>query len=224
MAKYKPTPQNEYEAARQEWNERFGEYVNGARQWRITAFAALGLSAIGFGFGLWQSTKTKLIPYIVQVDEIGAVAYSGPVPSTTQTDPRIIKASLITFISNLRGVTSDPILQRQRINVLYTYLSKSDPATVRINDYFSKDGGDPFSRAKEGLVSVQVTNITPLLSEKTWQVDWIETSYATTGEKTGEKRFKANISITISPPQDEAIIRINPLGLFITNIEWSQTI
>lgn len=226
MASFKraPAPGNPYEAARQEWNERFGEYVHGAQMWRLVAFIALGLSALGFLFGLYQASKVKLVPYVVQVDQLGGVAYSGPAPSAEQTDPRIIKAFLVTFISNFRGVTPDTRLQENRINSLYSFLAKSDPATTRISRYFKDEGGDPFKRAGTETVQVQVNNVIPLPSDRTWQVDWLETTYSRTGEKLHDKRFKANLTISLTPPQDEAAIRINPIGMYVTNIEWNEAI
>lgn len=42
------------------------------------------------------------------------------------------------------------------------------------------------------------------------------------GTVTLKARWKAAISIAINPPSDEATARVNPLGIYVTNANWSK--
>ena len=64
-------PDSPYLAARQEWTERYGSYVQAARAWRIVGILGLSLAVIGFSYAMYLSTQIKLVPYIVEVDKLG---------------------------------------------------------------------------------------------------------------------------------------------------------
>lgn len=72
-------PENPYLAARQEWTERYGSYVQAAAAWRIVGMLGLTMAVIGFGYSMYLSTQVKLVPYIVEVDKLGtAVTAASP--------------------------------------------------------------------------------------------------------------------------------------------------
>src|SRR5271154_2905800 len=64
-----PEPQTPYQAAGALWDERIGSARAQAANWRIMAFGGL----------LWQSARTHIVPYIVEVDAQGEVKALGPV-------------------------------------------------------------------------------------------------------------------------------------------------
>ncbi len=60
-----------YLKARQEWDERYADLVLGKRNWQI---AAAGMMAIALVLALgmvWLSTRSKFVPYVVEVDKLG---------------------------------------------------------------------------------------------------------------------------------------------------------
>ena len=41
------------------------------------------------------------------------------------------------------------------------------------------------------------------------------------GKETGVRRFRAVATVVLTPPQDEAVIRLNPIGLYIRDLDWT---
>lgn len=211
-------PENPYLAARQEWNERYGSYVMAARAWRIVGITGMLMAVIGFSYALYQSTQVKLVPYIVEVDRLGTAASAGFPQQIEYADARVVRATLGSFVSNFRSVTPDAVVQKQYIDRTYALLRTSDPATEKINAWFR--GNSPFDRALTMTIAIEVTNIVPL-SNQSYQVDWTEFQRDRQGKERGTRRYRGIATVTLTPPQDEAVIRFNPIGLYLKDFEWT---
>jgi type IV secretory pathway TrbF-like protein len=60
-----------YLQARREWDERYADLVLGKRNWQI-ASAGLMLLSLILALGIvWMSARTKVIPFVVEVDKLG---------------------------------------------------------------------------------------------------------------------------------------------------------
>src|SRR6476469_3341644 len=107
-----PEPQTPYQRAGQVWDERIGAARVQARNWRLMALGGLFLST-GLSAGLlWQSMQTRVVPYVVEVDHLGEPLALAPADKDYQpTDPQIAW-HLSRFITDVRGVSLDPVLMR----------------------------------------------------------------------------------------------------------------
>ena len=214
----KPTIDNPYIAARMEWNERYGSYVKAASAWRIVGITGMLMAVIGFSYALYQSTQVKLVPYIVEVDKLGTAATAGYPQQIEYADPRVVRATLGSVITNFRSVTPDTVVQKRYIDRAYAHLRSSDPATEKVNAWFRSNS--PFDRAREKTVAIEVNNIVPL-SNQSYQIDWTEYERDRQGKEIATRRFRGIATVTLTPPQDEAVIRLNPIGLYLKDFDWT---
>ncbi|RTM09617.1 MAG: conjugal transfer protein TrbF [Hyphomicrobiales bacterium] len=217
MARNTP-PDNPYLAARQEWTERYGSYVRAASSWRIVGITGMLLAVISTTYALYQSTQVKLVPYIVEVDKLGSAVSAGFPQQIEYADPRVVRATLGDFLSNFRSVTPDAVVQKGYIDRTYALLRTSDPATEKVNNWFRSNS--PFEKARAATVAVEVNNIVPL-SNQSYQIDWAEYERDRKGKETAVRRFRAVATVVLTPPQDEAVIRLNPIGLYIRDLDWT---
>ncbi len=218
MTKSNSFPENPYLSARLEWNERYGSFVREARVWRAVALLSLCLATTGFGYALFLSQTTRLVPYIVEIDRLGSPVAAGVPEQIEYADQRVVRAILGNFIASFRSVTPDAVVQKQYIDRTYALLRASDPSTEKINAWFRSNS--PFEAAKRVTVSVEVSSIVAL-SERTYQIDWSEFERDRRGRETASRRFRAIASVTLTEPQDEAVIRLNPIGLYVRDFDWT---
>ncbi len=211
-------PENPYLAARQEWTERYGSYVQAARAWRIVGIMGLAMAVIGFSYALYLSTQVKLVPYIVEVDKLGSSVTAGFPQRIEYADPRVIRATLGNFVTSFRSITPDAVVQKQYIDRTYALLRTSDPSTQKINSWFRANS--PFEKAKSSTVAIEVNNIVAL-SNQTYQLDWTEFERDRKGKETGTGRYRGIATVVLIAPQDEATIRVNPIGLYIQDLDWT---
>ena len=217
MASNRP-PESPYLAARQEWTERYGSYVQAARAWRIVGILGLSMAVIGFTYAMYLSTQVKLVPYIVEVDKLGTSVTAGFPQQIEYADPRVVRATLGNFITSLKSITPDAVVQKQYIDRTYALLRASDPSTQKINAWFR--GNSPFEKAKTSTVAIEVNNIVAL-SNQSYQLDWTEFERDRRGKETATRRFRGIATVTLTPPQDEGVIRLNPIGLYVRDFDWT---
>ena len=221
MASRSDTPDNPYIAARQEWTERYGSYVKAANAWRIVGVTSLALALVSTSYALYQSTQVKLVPYIVEVDKLGEAVNAGFPAQIEYADPRVVRAVLAGFVTNFRSVTPDAVVQKQYIDRVYAMLRTTDPSTEKVNGWFRS--ASPFEKAKTATVSVEVNNVVPL-STQSFQIDWTEFERDRKGKEIATRRFRGVATVVLIPPQDEAVIRLNPIGLYLKDFDWTAQI
>ena len=214
---------NPYLDARREWNERYGSYVAMARFSKKIAYIASMIALVSVAGAIWLAGQKEVKPYVVEVDRNGLIQnVKGIGEIDKKTQARIIKAQLASFVEKFRDVVLDAQIQRQNVLEIYKYLRKSTPAFTKITNFFQKN--DPFERARKETVFAAITRIMPL-KDNAWQIEWKETTMdRKTGEPLKTNNFKMICYISISPPNDEAAIIKNPLGIIISDLNWSKEI
>lgn len=212
---------NPYLAARREWDERYGDQITRARNWRMMAFLCAAV-AIVLGVGLiWQSSRSRVVPFIAVVDSFGRPIVSGLSDQTTTADERLKKATVLEWVEELRTVTTDGVAQRKAIDRVYSHIANNSPAMTFVSDFYRAN--QPFERAQNETVGVDVRSVLPT-SDRTFEVDWIETSRDLYGNVKGTDRWKGTFTIAVNTPTDERIARVNPLGLYVVSANWSRVL
>lgn len=211
-----PVPVTPYQKAAQLWDERIGAARVQARNWRLMAFGGLSLS-LGLAGGLiWQSAQSRVVPYVVEIDTQGQVRAVGPAIEAYRPSDAQIAWYLARFITNVRALSSDPVLVRQ--NWLEAYDFVTDRAALFLTE--QARANDPFAQIGTRTVSVQVTSVVRA-SESSFQVKWTEQLYER-GSLAATSRWTAILSVVIQPPRTAETVRKNPLGLYVTALAWTR--
>jgi type IV secretory pathway TrbF-like protein len=210
---------NPYLEGRKEWAERYGSYIAQAANWRMAAIGSMTVSLILAGGMVTVASKSKFIPYVVEVDKLGAIAAVGPADRMQQPGDIILKSALRGLIEDIRLVSSDSGLQIKAIKRVYAKVPSGSPTKVFLDQYY-KDN-DPFKAAELKTIDVQVTLVMPV-SAKSWQVEWAETARDKNGNILGNTHWKSTLTIDFNPPATGDELTINPLGIFVTSITWAK--
>ncbi|MBF6569366.1 MAG: hypothetical protein IVW54_10900 [Candidatus Binataceae bacterium] len=216
---------NPYVEARREWDERYGDLVLGKRNWQIAAGGLLAVCLILASGIVWLTTRSRFIPYVVEVDKLG-YALTVPQPLTPSVAPdvtaRMERYEVAAFIRNARAVSTDPQVEHEMLNSL---LAHARGAADRFLDaYYHSDGftHNPFKIAERQTVSVQIDSILQL-SRQSYQVRWSETPHDLNGvEISAPSHWEAVLQTQIVPPNSDHSILSNPLGFYVTQISWTQ--
>jgi type IV secretion system protein VirB5 len=210
---------NPYVEARREWNERYGDYIQQAHHWRLVALIIALVALIAVIGVVYIGAQGKIVPYVVQVDKLGGVAAVARADHAAAVDPRVVKAYLGRFVTDWRTVSIDRQAQKGAIDRVYAMLPSASVALNKMNEHFKAH--NPFTVAASQSVNVILTDLLPI-SDRTWQVEWREITRDSRGEVKSSVRMKASIIVGVTPPTDEKLILINPLGVYITDLNWSQ--
>lgn len=204
--------------ARREWDERYGELLSRAYNWRIAALLAMLCAAILAIGVVVMATQSRLVPYVVAVDQIGRASYEG-LAAPAGADARVIQATLAQWIQSWRTVISDGPAQRQLVDRVFAHLGNQGPAAKQVTDWYRTT--DPFKRATETTVVVEVVSV-HRVSEGSWEVEWVEKPYDKQGTQSTPQRFRGTVSVVLNPPANEAAARRNPLGIYLREINFGE--
>ena len=221
MAKTIIAPENPYLAARHEWDERYGGLITRARHWRIAGLLASAVAFLAVAGLVWSAAHARVVPFVVLVDQLARPVASGVADETTAHDDRLKRAALFNWIENLRMVTTDGVAQRKAIDKVYAQIANATPAQTFVTEFYRAD--QPFQRAQTETVAVEVRSVLAT-SERTYEVEWEETTRDLYGAIKSRERWKGSFTIALNPPKDERIIRVNPLGLYIVNANWTKVL
>ncbi len=216
---------NPYFEARREWDERYADLALGKRNWQIAAGGLLAVSLI-LAIGIvWVATRSRYIPYVVEVDKLG-YALTVPQPLTPTSVPdvtdRIERYEVAAFIRNARAVSSDAQVEQEMLNALLAHARGA--ADRFLDEYYHSDGfaHNPFKRAQKETVTVQIDSILKLSAES-YQVRWTETERDLGGAALGAPaHWEAVLKTEIVPPNSDDAIVSNPLGFYVTQISLTR--
>ena len=211
-----PQPETPYQRAGQAWDERIGSARAQARNWRLMAFGCLALTG-GLSSGLvWQSSQSRVTPYVVEVDRLGEARAVTPAEAAVQpTDPQIAW-HLARFVTDIRSVSLDPVLMRRDWLSAYDFVTKRGAQTL---DAYAR-ANDPFARIGDRTVSVDVTSVVRA-SDRSFQVKWTEQAFDH-GAPAGTSRWTGIFTTTSKTPKTADTLRKNPLGIYVDAIAWSR--
>ncbi|TRO95488.1 conjugal transfer protein TrbF [Glycocaulis profundi] len=211
-----PEPVTPYQKAAQLWDERIGSARLQAHNWRLVAFSCLAMT-MGLAAGnVWQSTQSRVAPYVVEVDRLGEARAVAPAIQNYRPTDGQVAWHLSRFIGEVRSISTDPVIVRR--NWLNAYEFTTDRAGQFLNDHARAE--NPFAQIGQRSVSVQVTSVVRA-SDNSFQVMWTESTYER-GTLARTERWRAILTIVTRPPRTADQLRRNPLGLFIDAIDWTR--
>ena len=207
-----------YVKGRMAWDELYGSTaIQLENSYRL--LACLGAVILGLGFMCWHiASESKIEPYIVQVTSNGQVITGMQAKSfDSSTIPQsAIEGVLYKFILYARGVAGDPDVDQDDIYAAQA-LTTGDAFTT-LSDYYQQN--NPLVIGKSQKVNIQVQYEIPRTAN-TYEIAWQETTTTPGDQPVSQKNFIADITYKIGDVKD---IRYNPLGVYITNITWTQQI
>ena len=105
-----------YLAARREWDERYGDLITRARNWRTMAALCSLVALVATAGMVWLSARSHVVPFVVLVDNLGRPVASGIADQTSLNDDRLKRSNIFNWVENLRTVTTDGVSQRKAID------------------------------------------------------------------------------------------------------------
>ena len=211
-----PEPETPYHRAGQVWDDRIGSARVQARNWRLAFFGMLALSGSLAGGLIWQSARSSVTPWVVEVDKLGAARTVAPAEAGFRPSDPQIAWHLAHFIGQVRSLPADPVVLRQ--NWLEAYNFVTDKGALALNDYAR--AAEPFGRIGRSQVSVDIVSVIRA-SDDSFRITWVERRYVDDVLATTE-RWSAIVTVVLQRPTDAERLKKNPLGIYVHAINWSK--
>lgn len=203
--------------AAQVWDDRIGSARVQARNWRIMAFACMGLTVVLIAALIYQAAQTQIEAYVVQIDPQGRPSKIELIDNAYSPTSAQVAFHVAELIRRVRSRPTDPVVLKQHWEEAYRFLAGD--AITRMNAYASRD--QPFDAAQRGAaVTVDILNVIQR-SDGSYQVRWKETVYEH-GAEAQASYWTGLFTTRIVPPGTAETLLHNPLGVYVTSFNWSQ--
>ena len=205
-----------YQRASQEWDRRIGAPVIHARNWRLIAFAGSAVAALAVGGLIYQGATKTIATYVVPIDKYGRPGRIELADQNYSPSTAVIGYFLADWVKLTRSKSIDPIVIRDNWTGAYRFVA--GPAIGELSEYAKAH--DPFANVGSQAVNVEIVSVLAR-SPSTYQVQWRETTYDQ-GASSATESWTGLFTVKLTPPKNEAELRANPLGIFITSFQWSR--
>lgn len=180
----------------------------------------LGLTITSTLSCVYLSTKSTLIPYVVEVDQTGeakAIRRAEQLYVPKEVEYRYF---IREIVHKMRSIPRDNVLYSRNFQQLSYFLTESmlqKHQEILINE-------DTNELAKQ-LISrdLNITSFNKVPRTKnTYQVKWNEKMYSAEGLEISNSNFTGLFTVTNEQPKDIAEININPLGIIVEDFSLSK--
>ncbi len=215
-------PATPAERARAVMDKRIGSVAVQCYNWRRIALGLL-VACVVLSIGLTvQSLKSQVIPYVVTVDKsTGEIEKAGAFVSQDYTPQEAeVRYFIGQFIQNARNIQLDPIQQEQLQKKAYAYLTQAAGqkyAAIQQNEHFSE-------RYAKSTVQVKIAGIKKIPDTESYHATWTEEEFDIGSGHQTLKNYECVFAVTTIPPKDDATMFVNPLGLYISDLNFSEQI
>jgi type IV secretion system protein VirB5 len=207
-------------AGRTEAAERYGYLSKNAVQWRRISALLILCCAGCVASVIFMAGRVTVVPYIVQVDQHGyEIAVEPAAPS--RIDARLMIAHVGRYVWSLKTVFNDPEAQLHLMNFIYNSTPVNTAAEKKYQEYFNVN--NPVVIGETETISVTVNSVLSMSAE-TWQGEWTEERYTLGGDRVSVKHYRGIFSTAVVVPDTMREVLQNPLGIFITDFDFSEVL
>ena len=210
----------DYDKATEELFEFYAQQSKRINTYKIIAILMLGLTITSTLSCVYLSTKSTLIPYVVEVDQTGeakAIRRAEQLYVPKEVEYRYF---IREIVHKMRSIPRDNVLYSRNFQQLSYFLTESmlqKHQEILINE-------DTNELAKQ-LISrdLNITSFNKVPRTKnTYQVKWNEKMYSAEGLEISNSNFTGMFTVTNEQPKDIAEININPLGIIVEDFSLSK--
>jgi type IV secretory pathway TrbF-like protein len=216
-AMFKPNAEHPYLAASAALRSEYERLAESNRTLRLSLIAAAGALVLTSTLSLYLARKPHVIPYVVEVDKAGEIVGAAqPFAAGQRVSEAVIRFELARFIADARSVLADGAAEKAALHRVYD-MARGAAATTLPAWYRQHP---PFELAAKETIQAEVSSV---LREPNgaYEVRWSETTRNLNGDVLATAHWRALLAIQLAPPDPERMLS-NPIGLYVTEIDWSE--
>ena len=214
---------NQLITARNEFTNAFGDLAKGKRNWQLMAFSLAGILVFVTSAYVRLASSSRVVPYVVEVDRLAQIVAVGAAEQLTTPDQRLVASQLAQFVRSIRTVLPSAAAAAQAEMVRRGYAYVAPEAAGFLNDYFGSARNDPRILGTRITRQIDVASVLRVPNSDVWRLQWSETERSTqAGGPVRTTAWEGYVTVSIAPPATAEAVQDNPLGLYVTSVNWTQ--
>lgn len=211
----------DYEFAKEEFNNHTLSLAKNTSTWKKISFFCIALMSVSIAGMTYLSTRSTLIPYVIEVDQTGNAKAINPAYQINYNPTDANKQYVLKeWLKNARWITSDRVVQNRLTATALKYCSI--PMQEKLRTYYANEDMSNLILNKMTR-DIEIKNIVGLAgTDNTYQAKWTETTYTSAGEIDNKTNYIGIFTLTIVQPKTIKELDINPLGIVIKDFNFSK--
>ncbi len=185
----------------------------------VMGLFGLSLGFISLSYLMFTQRQSSFVPYLVTVDRQGSVVYSGKAEPFSKIPQNVTADFMCDFIESLYTVTLDKDNQVELIKRVYSRILPSSPARSFADEYYKNEA---VLSAKKGTRRRVTVKSVVRAYDNRFNVDFEVQSLSDFAGKSENYRAVLIFERKNLDYQNIEELRLNPLGLFISEITLSK--
>lgn len=210
-----------YEKAKE---EHFDSYMKQSKQihtWKIAFFISSILLILSLGITFYLTTRSSLIPYVIEVDATGNAKAINPAHQVNYIPTEAVKEYFLKeVIKNMRSVPRDRVLVGRNFSKNLFYLNnqmqnkykgliENEDLTDMINKKISRD--------------VNIHSLTRIAGTKnSYQIRWEEKFYSSEGINIDNEKLLGIFTLGLKQPATLEQMNNNPIGILVEDFSITK--
>ncbi len=210
-------PDSPYLAASAALRSEYERLAQSNRMMRHSMIAMAIALVLSCTLSFYLSRKPHVVPYVVELDKAGEiVGVAQPLAANQSISEAVIRFELARFITDARSVLGDGAVEKGALHRVYD-MARGEAATVLPTWYRNHP---PFEIASKETIQAEVDSVLRAPSGA-YQVRWMETTRNLNGDLLSTVHWRALLAVQLAPPDPDYMLS-NPIGLYVTQIDWSE--
>jgi type IV secretory pathway TrbF-like protein len=185
----------------------------------IAIFLALAISGTA---NVIYALRPHTLPYVLVLNKSGEIVTAAhPVQSTASLNEAIIRFAIMQFIRDAKSLNDNLDEDKFRLNTAFAFAREQ--AAQALLAYYHDGKHYPWDNYQKIWTEVTITRL-PFRqpAADTYRIDWTETTHEYGSPFIQTTNWTATIKVQVTTPSD--IDPLNPLGLYITSLDWSSEV
>ncbi|MGY0395050.1 VirB8/TrbF family protein [Fusobacterium sp. SYSU M8A802] len=218
--KNKTIKEIDYDKATEQLFEFYAQQSKRIMTYKIIALSMLALTITSTLACIYLSTRSTLVPYVVEVDQLGeakAIRQADQIYIPKEVENRYFIRDIVL---KMRSIPRDNVLFSRNFQQLSYFLTEAmlkKHQSILINEDTNTLSKQLISRD----INIISFNKVPR-TKNTYQVKWNEKMYSAEGVEISDTDFVGLFTITIEQPKDIDEINYNPLGIVVEDFSISK--
>lgn len=178
------------------------------------------ITAVSVAGFIYKSSTNPFVPYIVRISESGTINGQKLTTEGVSIDDNTIQFFLVDFIKKTRTIYKDRSYYDRQVADKMAFLTPE--AKTKLESLFATKTDTRDIVAQGYTTTVTIDSFLKVEGNQKYQINYTENVLSPGGQVVKQSKYTTILTIGRTEVKNDAMVRMNPLGILITDIDLSM--
>lgn len=178
------------------------------------------ITAVSVAGFIYKSATNPFVPYIVRISESGTINGQKLTTEGVSIDDNTMQFFLVDFIKKIRTIYKDRSYYDRQVADKMAFLTPE--AKTKLESLFATKTDTRDIVAQGYTTTVTIDSFLKVEGNQKYQINYTENVLSQGGQVVKQSKYTTILTIGRTEVKNDAMVRMNPLGILITDIDLSM--